>query len=340
MTPIGPTFQRMGRLVRDVSRKLNKQVELVLSGEETELDKTVVQAIGDPLVHMVRNSIDHGIESPEARKAAGKPVQGRVELSACHRDGNVQVVIRDDGRGLDREKLIAKATEKGLIQPGQALTDSEAFALIFAPGFSTATVVTDVSGRGVGMDVVRKNVERLRGKIEIESQLGKGTTFTIRLPLTLAIIDGMVVRVGRERFIIPTISIRQALNLPAEKVSTVQHRGRMCDFRGRLVPLVSLSGLYHLANGDEQSECMTVIAEYDNKQIGLVVDELIGQQQVVIKSLDTRFHAVRGVSGAAILGDGRVGLILDVGGVAAAFNEWHSSPVRQEEELAAELVSA
>lgn len=340
MTPIGPTFQRMGRLVRDVSRKLNKQVELVLSGEETELDKTVVQAIGDPLVHMVRNSIDHGIEPPEARKAAGKPVQGRVELSACHRDGNVQVVIRDDGRGLDREKLIAKATEKGLIQAGQTLTDSEAFGLIFAPGFSTATVVTDVSGRGVGMDVVRKNVERLRGKIEIESQLGKGTTFTIRLPLTLAIIDGMVVRVGRERFIIPTISIRQALNLPAENVSTVQQRGRMCDFRGRLVPLVSLSGLYHLSNGSEQSECMTVIAEYDNKQIGLVVDELIGQQQVVIKSLDTRFHAVRGVSGAAILGDGRVGLILDVGGVAAAFNEWHSSPLRQNDAHTADLVTA
>jgi two-component system chemotaxis sensor kinase CheA len=249
-------------------------------------------------------------------------------------------VIRDDGRGLDREKLIAKAAEKGLIQPGQVLTDAEAYALIFAPGFSTAAVVTDVSGRGVGMDVVRKNVEKLRGKIEIESELGQGTIFTIRLPLTLAIIDGMVVRVGRERFIIPTISIRQALKLQTEQVSTVQQRGRMCDFRGRLVPLVPLARLYQFAGTEKSDECMTVIAEYDNKQIGLVVDELIGQQQVVIKSLDTRFHAVRGVSGAAILGDGRVGLILDVGGVAAAFDDWHSSEQSQTKTPTAALVAA
>ncbi len=317
MIPIGPTFQKMARLLRDVSRKAGKQVELTLSGEDTELDKTVIQQIGDPLVHMVRNAVDHGIETPETRRAAGKSTVGHVHMSACHQGGNIVIEIADDGKGLDPQALIAKGLEKGLVAPGAELTNEQAYALIFAPGFSTADKVTDISGRGVGMDVVRRNIEQLRGKAEITSEKGRGTRFSIRLPLTLAIIDGMVVRVAGERFIIPTIALEQALRPRPEQLTTVQHRGELLQVRGRLIPLIQLGQMFGLTGRLNPCETMVVIARSDTDTVGLVVEELLGQQQVVIKSLGERFRQLRGVSGGAILGDGRVGLILETAGLTA-----------------------
>lgn len=318
MIPIGPTFQKMARLVRDVARKVGKSVELTISGEDTELDKNVIQQIGDPLVHMIRNAVDHGIELPEVRRAAGKPDSGSVTLSAFHSGGNIVIEISDDGKGLDAGVLIKKAIEKGLIEPEEDLTDAQAYNLIFAPGFSTAETVTGVSGRGVGMDVVRRNIENLRGKCDIASTLGKGSTFSIRLPLTLAIIDGMVLRVGKERFIIQTVTVEKALRPKQEEITTVQHRGTLLNVRGRLIPLVPLGPLFNLGEWLNPCDAMVVIAQHAHGAIGLVVDELLGQQQVVIKSLGERFERLRGISGAAILGDGRVGLILDVSGIVAA----------------------
>jgi len=315
MIPIGPTFQKMGRLVRDLSRKIDKQVNLVVSGEETELDKNYIQQLGDPLVHMVRNAVDHGIETPDARAAAGKPPTGTVRLHAGHQGSSVVIEVSDDGQGLDPKVLIAKGIEKGLVQPDEELTDQQACALILAPGFSTAAEITDVSGRGVGMDVVKRNIEELRGKIEISSRLGCGTTFTIKLPLTLAIIDGMVIRLGPERFIIPTIMIEQSLRPQPSQISTVLHKGEVLNVRGQLIPLIQLGQMFGLTPGINPSETMVVIAHCEGRQIGLVVEELIGQQQVVIKSLGKHFERLKGISGAAILGDGRVGLILEMAGL-------------------------
>lgn len=318
MIPIGPTFQKMARLVRDVSRKADKQVELTLSGEETELDKNVIQQIGDPLVHMVRNAVDHGIEPSDVRRAAGKDEKGNVHLSAYHQGGNIVIEISDDGKGLDAKKLIAKGIEKGIVQPEDKLTDQEAFSLIFAPGFSMAQKVTDISGRGVGMDVVRRNIEKLRGKVDISSEIGKGSTFNIRLPLTLAIIDGMVIQLGQERFIIPTIAIEQVLRPLPTQITTIQNKGEVLNVRGRLIPLVQLGAMFGLTARIDPCEAMVVIAHCEGSQIGLVVNKLIGQQQVVIKALGDRFEGLKGVAGAAILGDGRVGLILEMSGLAAA----------------------
>jgi two-component system, chemotaxis family, sensor kinase CheA len=317
MIPIRSTFQKMARLVRDVARKAGKNVELTISGEDTELDKNVIQEIGDPLVHMVRNAVDHGIEAPSLRLAAGKSETGQVHLGACHQGGNIVIEIRDDGKGLDAKRLIAKGIEKGLLQPGAELTDPEAFALIFAPGFSTAEQVTDISGRGVGMDVVKRNIDKLRGKVEISSESGRSTTFRIRLPLTLAIIDGMIVRVASQRFIVPTVALHQALRPVRGQITTVKHRGEMIQARGQLIPLIQLGQAFGLSGRVDPCAAMVVIANSDGAPVGLVVDELIGQQQVVIKSLGTQFEGLRGVSGAAILGDGRVGLILETTGLAA-----------------------
>lgn len=320
MVPIGPTFQKMRRVVRDVARKAGKQVELEVAGEDTELDKNVIQQISDPLVHMVRNAVDHGIEPPAARRAAGKPEAGRVLLNAYHQGDSIVIEVRDDGRGLDRERLLAKARERGLIAPDAQLTDQQAYALILAPGFSTAEQVTDISGRGVGMDVVKRNVEQLRGKIEIQSELGRGSTFLIRLPLTLAIIDGMLVRVGRERMIIPTILIEQSLRPEPSQITTVQQRGALLRVRGELCPLIQLGALF--GSGEPIDPCanLVVIVQCEGQKLALVVDELIGQQQVVIKSLGQRFKQVLGVSGAAILGDGRVGVILEPSGILKLYN--------------------
>ena len=247
MIPIGPTFQKMARLVRDVSRKVGKNVQLTISGEDTELDKNVIQQIADPLVHMVRNAVDHGIEPPEARRAAAKPEAGQVHLAASHQGGNIVIEIGDDGRGLYPKALIEKGIEKGVVQADENLSDQQAYQLIFAPGFSLAKEVTGISGRGVGMDVVRRNIEQLRGKVEITSRLGEGSTFSIRLPLTLAIIDGMILRVGTERFIIQTVTVEQALRPRTEQITTVQRKGAVLNVRGRLIPLVQLGSLFGLS---------------------------------------------------------------------------------------------
>lgn len=320
MVPIGPTFQKMARLVRDVSRQAGKSVDLIITGEDTELDKNVIQQISDPLVHMLRNAVDHGIESPEDRVSAGKNAVGRVHLGAFHQSGNIVIEIRDDGKGMDRQALIAKGIEKGLVEHPEELTDQQAYQLIFAPGFSLASQITDISGRGVGMDVVRRNIEQLRGRVEIATEVGKGSTFTIRLPLTLAIIDGMIVRVGAERFIFQTITVEQALRPTGDQITTIQRRGEVLNVRGRLLPLIQLGALFGVSERIDPCRAMVVIAQHDEGQVGVVVEELIGQQQVVIKSLGTSFEKLRGVSGAAILGDGKVGLILEVPGLVAAHN--------------------
>ncbi len=318
MIPIGPTFQKMARLVRDVARKVGKNVELTIAGEDTELDKNVIQQIGDPLVHMVRNAVDHGIEPADVRLEAGKTASGNVSLSAFHSGGNIVIEITDDGKGLNPESLIKKGIEKGIISEGDQLTDEQAFDLIFAPGFSTAEQVTGVSGRGVGMDVVRRNIENLKGKCEITSTPGKGSTFSIRLPLTLAIIDGMVLRVGTERFIIQTVTVENALRPTNDQITSIQRKGLVLNARGRLIPLVPLGPLFGFSQEVDPCDAIVVIAQHECGEIGIVVDELIGQQQVVIKPLGERFQKLRGISGAAILGDGKVGLILDVSGIVAA----------------------
>lgn len=328
MVPIGPTFQKMARLVRDVSRKAGKQVNLTISGEDTELDKTVIQEIGDPLVHMVRNAVDHGIERPDARREAGKPETGEVHLRAGHEGGNIVISIRDDGKGLDPEVLLAKGIEKGLVPPDAELSEQEIFALILAPGFSTAAQVTDISGRGVGMDVVKRNIEQLRGRVEIVSEKGAGTTFTIRLPLTLAIIDGLVIRAGSERFVLSTISIQQSLRPVPEAITSVHHRGEVLNVRGEMIPLIQLGVLFGLGEPINPCEAMVVIAHCEGRLVGLVVDELIGQQQVVIKTLGERFGKLQGVSGAAILGDGRVGLILEMSGLNAANEQMSKTSIQ------------
>ena len=318
MVPIRATFQKMARMVRDLARKFGKPVDFVTIGEETELDKNVVDRIGDPLVHMVRNAVDHGLEaSAELRRQAGKPETGRIELRAFHKGGNIHVEISDDGRGLDRQALLAKAVERGLVAPDANLTDSEVWNLVFEPGLSTAKVVTDVSGRGVGMDVVRRNIEQLRGQIEIQSTLGKGTTFSIRLPLTLAIIDGMVICVGKQRYIIPTLSVIRSVRPAAADLSTVLGRGEMLSLQGKLIPLFRLSRLFDIEGAQQDpTQAIVVIVEDEGRQIGLLTDDLLGQQQIVIKSLGESMQGIPGLSGGAVMPDGHVGLILDVGGLA------------------------
>jgi two-component system chemotaxis sensor kinase CheA len=303
MVPIGLTFQKMRRLVRDVAHKAGRKVELVISGEETELDKNVIQQISDPLVHMVRNAVDHGIEPPEVRRQAGKPEEGRIQLNAHHQGDSIVIEVRDDGRGLDRRKLLAKGIERGLVSADDQLTDEQVYALTMQPGFSMAEKVTDISGRGVGMDVVRRNVEQLRGKIEIESQLGQGSAFRVRLPLTLAIIDGMLVRLGRERVVIPTILIQESLRPERKQIMTVQRRGEMLYVRGELYPLIQLGALFGYSGTIDPCAHLVVIVQCELQRIALVVEELIGQQQVVIKTLGERFK------------HGRVGLILEPAGL-------------------------
>lgn len=313
MVPVRGTFQKMARLVRDVSAKAGKQVELVTNGEETELDRTITEEISDPLVHMIRNSVDHGIEKPEARIAVGKPAQGTVTLSAFHQGGSIVIEIKDDGAGLNKERILAKAISQGLAQAGEPLSEKEIFQFIFAAGFSTAEKVTDLSGRGVGMDVVRRNIERLRGKIEIQSVPGHGSTFTIALPLTLAIIDGLIVSVDGRRYILPTLSVRESFRPTAEMLSSLHERGEMVNVRGRLLPLLRLGEHFGTAGtAADPMKSLVVVIESDNQQRCLLVDHLLGKQEVVIKSLGETFRRNPALAGAAILGDGRVGLILDV----------------------------
>jgi two-component system chemotaxis sensor kinase CheA len=322
MIPVRSTFQKMARLIRDLAKKANKPVEFVMSGEDTELDKSVVDRIGDPLVHMVRNAVDHGLEtSPEERVKAGKPGKGRVELRAFHQGGSIHIEIEDDGRGLDRQAILAKAQERGLVNDGESLSDREVFTLVFEPGFSTAKKITDVSGRGVGMDVVKRNIEALRGHVEIRSESGVGTVFSIRLPLTLAIIDGMVARVGRERYIIPTLSIVKSIRPDQQDLSTVVGRGEVLMVQGSLVPLFRLDRLYDIDGAEQQlSRSLVLVIEDGGHQAGLVIDELLGQQQIVIKTLGEAMSGIPGVSGGAVMPDGRVGLILDPGGLVRLAN--------------------
>lgn len=313
MVPIRRTFQKMTRLVRDLAAQQDKQVQLIAEGDETELDRNIVEELSDPLVHMIRNSIDHGIDSPATRESQGKPALGTIRLSASHQRGGIVIIVQDDGKGLDRDRILAKARERGLIKPDATPTEEEIFAFIFAPGFSTAQKVTDVSGRGVGMDVVRRNIEKLRGKIEIRSVAGQGTTFTIVLPLTLAIIDGMLVGVGDDRYIIPTLSVRESFRPRPGMVSTVHERGEVVSVRGRLTPLLRLG--QHLGTpyrAVDPTQGIIVVVESGEASRGLLVDELLGKQEVVIKNLGETFRKQDLLAGAAILGDGRVGLILDV----------------------------
>ena len=338
MVPLKATFNKMARLVRDISRKIGKKVNFVTEGEDTEIDRNLVDVINDPLVHMVRNAVDHGVEPPQVRKESGKDETGVVKLSAYHSAGSVVVEISDDGKGLDRNVIIAKAKEKGLISDSpdfneNTLSDKEVFNMIFEPGFSTAAVVTDVSGRGVGMDVVRKNIESLRGQAEIKSELGKGSVFRMSLPLTLAIIDGMVVRVGREIYVIPTGSIIRSVKSEKENITNVFEKGEMLSLQGDLIPLISMSALYEIGSTQrDDGMSIVVIVEDEEKQAGLLIDELIGRQQVVVKTLGSAIKSTPGISGGAIMPSGRVGLIIDVTGLLKFSNEVPEEEKRDEAE--------
>jgi two-component system chemotaxis sensor kinase CheA len=313
MVPIGPLFRRMARLVRDLSRQFGKRVEMETEGDEIELDRTIVEALSDPLMHMVRNSLDHGIESPADRLALGKSASARLFMRAQHQAGHVVIEIADDGRGLDREKILAKAIEKGLIESVDGMTDSEVFNLIFAPGFSTAAQVTNVSGRGVGMDVVRRNVEKLRGRIEIRSTAHVGSSFLLKLPLTLAIIDGLLVGVGTERYIVPLFAVREMFRPTEDTIWTVRGRSEMALVRDALLPVIRLYRKFRVKpKSEDPRQSVLIVAESESQRFCLVVDELIGKQEVVIKSLGETFKNVPGIAGGAILGDGRVGLILEL----------------------------
>lgn len=328
MLPVRSAFQRMARLARDVSKKLDKPVDFVTTGEDTELDKNVVDAIGDPLVHMVRNAIDHGLEDcPATRKTAGKPESGRVELRAFHKGGSIYIEIEDDGKGLDRDVILAKAIERGLVTDGSGLTDSEVFNLIFEPGFSTAKQVTDVSGRGVGLDVVKRNIQAMRGKTEIRSERGKGTVFSIRLPLTLAIIEGMVVRLGDQRFIIPTLSIVRMVRPGETDLATILQRSEMLKLGDQIIPLHRLDQLFGIPGTQQDpANAAVVVIEQDNGQVAFMVDELLGQQQIVIKPLGPLLQKHPGLAGGAVMPDGRVGLILNVAGITSLTRDnWYAS---------------
>ncbi|MDB2414574.1 chemotaxis protein CheA [Rickettsiales bacterium] len=317
MQPVKSVFSRMPRLVRDLSKQLNKDIKLDMIGENTELDKTVIEQLSDPLTHMIRNSVDHGIENNvQDRIDAGKPAQGSITLEACHRGGKIVIEISDDGAGLNRDKLIQKARDKGLISPDATLSDEEADNLIFMPGFSTANVVSDISGRGVGMDVVRRNIEGLGGSVVVYSKFGVGTTFEVTLPLTLAILDGMIVRVGKELYIIPIGNIVETLRPTATDINKIANKNDTINVRGEFVSVLYLHNLFNV-NGaiEDASNALIVLVENGNDKFGLVVDELVGQQQVVIKSLEENSNSIPGISAATILGDGKVSLILDILGL-------------------------
>ena len=305
MVKIGATFNRFKRVVHDVARELGKDIELAVSGEDTELDKTVVEKIGDPLMHLVRNAMDHGIDSPERRAERGKPATGTVSLNAFHDSGSIVIQVGDDGGGLDRERILAKGLERGLVEPGRAMSDAEVYALIFEPGFSTAEQITNLSGRGVGMDVVRRNIEALRGNVAIASEPGRGTTVTVRLPLTLAIINGFQVGVGKSVFVVPMDMVDECIEFSAEPGQDYT------DLRGQVLPFIRLRDLFDVP-GRPATRQNIVVVKHAGQKFGLVVDALMGEAQAVIKPLSRMFVQVRGISGSSILGSGDVALILDV----------------------------
>lgn len=331
MIPLKSTFQKMARLVRDLARKAGKNISFITEGEDTEIDRNMVDVINDPLVHMVRNAVDHGVELPEYREKMGKPKSGTVKLSAYHSAGNVVVEITDDGKGLDRDAIIAKARDRGLLNEGATLSDREVFNLVFEPGFSTAAAVTEISGRGVGMDVVKRNIETLRGQVEISSEPGKGSVFKMRLPLTLAIIDGMVIRVGKERYVIPTVSITRSIKPDIKDFSTVLNRGEILSIKGKLIPLFRLAKIFDIKDFEQDpNKMLVVVIEENGRQAGMVIDELIGRQQVVIKTLGETMQNILGISGGAVMPNGQVGLILDVGGLVKLANGEGNEGLREE----------
>lgn len=314
MVPIKMTFQKMARLVRDLSKKCGKEVELLTQGEDTEMDKSVIELITDPIMHMVRNSIDHGMESSiQERLQAGKPSTGSITLRASQQGGNIHIEIIDDGKGLNSDIILQKAIEKGFAKPEVNYTESEIFKFIFMPGFSTAKEVSDISGRGVGMDVVRKNIEALRGSIEIQSTLGKGTSITIRLPLTLAVINGIIVRVNEERYIIPTMSVLETLKLSQNQIQTVVGKGAILHLRNEVIRIEWLASLFNLQTDKTKDSILAIVVENSSSQrVALLVDEIIDQQQIVIKVIGAGIGQTKGISGAAIMGDGSVNLILNI----------------------------
>jgi two-component system chemotaxis sensor kinase CheA len=315
MMPMEFVFSRFPRLVYDVSTKLGKKVQLRTQGHETELDKELIELLVDPLTHVVRNAIDHGIESPEERRRAGKPEQGTVGMRATHRGGSVIIEVTDDGRGLDRDRILDKARELGMAGD-ESMTDEQVWGLIFEAGFSTAKEVTDVSGRGVGMDVVRRNITSLGGSVFVSSVKGEGTTITIQLPLTLAVLDGMIVAVGEEQYIVPIEFVAEAFKPGANDIRTIVNQPSLVAVRGEQLPLVRLEDVVRMpADAAERPQPLCLVVEVDNRRAALLVDSLIGQQQLVVKSLDSNLHAVPGMAGATILGDGRVALILDVSAI-------------------------
>ncbi|WP_291843540.1 chemotaxis protein CheA [Maricaulis sp.] len=321
MQPVKALFSRFPRVVRDLSKTLGKSVRLELEGEATEVDKTIIEELSDPLTHMIRNCMDHGLETPDERATAGKAEQGVVKLSAEHRNGRILIRVSDDGRGLNPEKVLKKAVEKGLVEDGAELSKEEIEALIFMPGFSTASVISDVSGRGVGMDVVRRNIQKLGGRVTLDSTQGKGSTFTLALPLTLAVLDGMLVDVAGERYVVPLSAIIETVCPEPKQLRAMPDGGTILSIRGETMRLVDLCESLNLdrAGRPEPLRKLVVIVETEfGRHIGLIVDELLGQQQVVIKSLEANYRPIVGVAGTAILGDGRVRLILDIDGLAAS----------------------
>jgi two-component system chemotaxis sensor kinase CheA len=313
MLPISFAFNRFPRLIHDLSKKMGKEIELLISGEQTELDKTVMEQIGDPLVHLVRNAVDHGIEATDVRLANGKPEKGTVSLDAYHQGGSIVIEIKDDGGGIDRNIILTKAIEKGLVDESSTLTDSQVYDLLFEPGFSTAKELSDISGRGVGMDVVKRNIQSLGGRIQIESELGVGSKFKVFLPLTLAILDGQLVKVGREVYIIPLITIVESLQTQEALINRTSGDMVLYRLREDNVPVIPIYKLFNIpAKNKEIKNSLLVVVEADGQKIGLMVDDLLAQQQVVVKSLNENYQQVEGVSGATILGDGSVAMILDV----------------------------
>ena len=325
MLPIGFAFNRFPRLVHDLSRKLNKQVDLRLSGEGTELDKTVLEKISDPLVHLVRNALDHGLETPEVRIAAGKEPTGTIELNAYHEGGSIIVEVKDDGAGLNKARILARARERGLVAADAELSDDQIHNLIFQPGFSTAETISEVSGRGVGMDVVKRNINDLGGHVQISSNEGRGSTIKIRLPLTLAILDGQLVRVGAETYVISLLAIVETIQVKQEQVNRLPGGVELFRLRSEYLPIIDLGAQFGTGR-DPSTACdgLLVVVESDGRRFGLLVDDLLAQQQVVIKSLESSYRQVRGLAGATILGDGRVALILDVPGLVQTFEERHA----------------
>ena len=330
MLPIGVTFSRFPRLVYDLGAKLNKQVELKITGEQTEVDKTVLEKIGDPLLHLIRNSLDHGLEMPDQRLELGKDEVGVINLSASHEGGSVVIKVADDGAGLNTEKILGKAIDKGLVSETDKLSDSQIHDLIFLPGFSTADIVSDVSGRGVGMDVVRRNIEDIGGRVEVYSEAGKGSTFQITLPLTLAILDGQLIKVGNETYVLPLLSIVETVSLKKENINIISGKEIVYRLRGEAIPVIDTRTIYRipgekgLANFDNKQ---LIIVESDRRSVGLVVDDLLDQHQVVIKSIETNFSKVPGMLGATILGDGTVSLIIDVTNISDLLEKDSKLPV-------------